>query len=453
MPKILVVDDETTIVDILKTYLKKGGFDVSVSHDGESALRRLQEELFDLLITDVRMPGMDGLSLLGKAKSIQSQLAVIVMTAYAEVDTAVEAMKNGAFDYITKPFKFDELMVTIERALSYEKVMAENQVLRKTLDTHYYFGTMVGESEAMLDIYRLIERVAKTNSTILIRGESGTGKELVAKAVHDCSPRAEGPFVTVNCTAMTETLLESELFGYMKGAFTGATANKKGLFEVADGGTIFLDEIGSIPSSMQMKLLRVLQEKELRRVGGTKNIPVNVRVLAATNEDLEGKIAAGSFREDLYYRLSVIPVVLPPLRERRKDIALLLNHFLARFKSENERSVSITEEAEKLLIAYDWPGNVRELENMINRLATLCDNECIGLDDLPPTVLASRPESADGSPPPDYTETKTVPLKTHIRNMEQNYIAKMIERCGGNKDLAAKKLGISIATLYRKYED
>ncbi|OGV48679.1 MAG: Fis family transcriptional regulator, partial [Lentisphaerae bacterium GWF2_52_8] len=386
MAEILVVDDELSILQVLKMVLTRDGHHVTAVADGAEALRLLKENVFDLMITDVRLPGVDGIELLHKSRSLQSHLAVIVMTAYAGVDNAVEAMKNGAFDYVTKPFKFEELLLTIERALSYEKALTENKVLKTTLKTKYHFDCIVGDSEPMFEIYKLIEKVAKTNSTVLLLGESGTGKELIAKAVHQVSTRSDAPFVKINCSAMPETLLESELFGYMKGSFTGAAANKKGLFETANTGTIFLDEIGSIPIPMQMKLLRVLQEKEIRRVGATEDISVDVRVIAATNENLAEKIEKGQFREDLYFRLSVIPIHIPPLRERKDDIPSMIAHFLLLFEKENRRSVSISSEVEQALTSYFWPGNVRELENLIKRLATLNESGTVELNDLPQDI-------------------------------------------------------------------
>ncbi|HCE45852.1 MAG TPA: hypothetical protein DET40_20090 [Lentisphaeria bacterium] len=392
MAKILIVDDELTIIEVLKKLLAKSGYSVSTCLNGNDALDKLKEEVFDLMITDVRLPGIDGITLLQRGRELQSHLAIIVMTAYSDVEPAVAAMKNGAFDYVIKPFNFDELMITIQRALSYEMALAENEVLKSTLTANYHFDLIVGDSEPMLRVYRLIEKVAKTTSTVLILGESGTGKELVAKSLHNSSPRHDGPFVVVNCAAMPETLLESELFGYVKGSFTGANTNKKGLFETASGGTIFLDEISAIPLSMQVKLLRVLQEKEIRRVGGTENIPIDIRVLAASNENLEEKIKRGEFRDDLYYRLSVIPIEIPPLRERIEDIPLLVAHFLEDYEKENKQSVVIAQESLKAFMSYRWPGNVRELENMLKRVATLCENNTIQLTDLPEAILGSMKE-------------------------------------------------------------
>ena len=390
MRKILIVDDELSIIEVLKRLLAKEGYVLVTSLDGNDARNKLKEEVFDLMITDVRLPGVDGLTLLKEARQLQSHLAVIMMTAYADVDNAVLAMKNGAFDYITKPFKFDEILLTVQRALSYEEALAENEMLRSRLTTKFHFNLIVGDSDPMVQVYRMIEKVAKTNSTVLITGESGTGKELVAKGIHNSSPRHSHPFITLNCAAMPDTLLESELFGYVKGAFTGATQNRKGLFETADKGTLLLDEISTMPVNMQSKLLRVLQEKEIRRVGGTSSIPVNTRIIAATNENLEKKIRGGKFREDLYYRLSVIPLEIPPLRNRREDIPLLVSHFLDLFKKENSRSVDISSQVVESLKEYSWPGNVRELENILKRLATLCENNIIRIEDLPPAIMKKK---------------------------------------------------------------
>jgi DNA-binding NtrC family response regulator len=455
MAEILVVDDELSIIEVLKALLAKGGHKVTTASTGDQALKLLKENLYDLMITDVRLPGIDGISLLPKAKELQSELAVIVMTAYAEVENAVSAMKNGAFDYITKPFKFDELMLTIERALSYETALAENKFLKTTLHTKYHFDCLVGDSEPMLKIYRLIEKVARTNTTALILGESGTGKELIARALHKSSPRNSSPLVKVNCAAMPETLLESELFGYVKGAFTGANTNKKGLFETAHGGTIFLDEIGSIPMPMQMTLLRVLQEKEIRHVGGTEDINVDVRVIAATNENLEEKVAKGEFREDLYFRLSVIPVKLPPLRERKKDIPMLAMHFLAEFEKENNTKIRISSEAMNMLSAYDWPGNIRELENNIKRMATLNDSGEIDITDLPPELKTNAGILTSGiftSARIQSSDNPSLPLKKHMKLIEKKYIKEVVDKHDGNKEKAAEALDISLATLYRKIE-
>jgi DNA-binding NtrC family response regulator len=449
MSRILIVDDELSIVDVLKSLLEREGHKITTASDGASALKKLKEDVFDLLITDIRLPEVDGITLLRQARELQSHLAVIVITAYAKVDNAVEAMKNGAFDYVTKPFKFDEILLTVQRALTYEQTLAENEVLKSSLDTHLHFNCLVGDSEPMRRVYKLIEKVARTESTVLITGPSGTGKELVAKALHSASARFEGPFVAINCAAMPETLLESELFGYKKGAFTGATTNKKGLFEAANTGTIFLDEIGSIPLNMQMTLLRVLQEKEIRRVGGTEDIRVDARVVAATNESLEDKIKEKTFREDLYYRLSVIPIELPPLARRSSDIPLLVAHFLRQFNENNSRSVELSSAAMKSLSEYEWPGNVRELENTIKSSATLCDEERIDWKDLPEKITGESPGAKTGKSVANAAK-KNSDLKTYMRNVEAAYTKSVVDDCEGNKELAAEKLGISIATLYRK---
>ena len=450
MAKILIVDDELSIIEVLKSLLSREGHSVTTSGNGKDALKKLKENVFDLLITDIRLPEIDGITLLREARELQSHLAVIVITAYAKVDNAVEAMKNGAFDYVIKPFKFDEILLTVQRALSYEQALAENEVLKSSLDTHFHFNCLVGDSEPMRRVYKLIEKVARTDSTVLITGDSGTGKELVAHALHSASPRFEKAFVTINCTAMPETLLESELFGHRKGAFTGATSNKKGLFEIADGGTIFLDEIGSIPLNMQMKLLRVLQEKEIRQVGGTEDISIDVRVIAATNENLEQKIKMQQFREDLFYRLSVIPIELPSLSERKEDIPQLVNHFIKQYNKDNMRQIEISSQAVRLLEQYGWPGNVRELENTIKRAATLCDDERIEADDLPHIAVDGAEDTAVSDALPSGSRPV---LKDYMKNVEAAYLQAVISECGGNKDEAAEKLGISLATLYRKINE
>jgi DNA-binding NtrC family response regulator len=451
MAKILIVDDELSIIEVLKSLLSHEGHSVVTSSDGKSALRNLKENVFDLLITDIRMPDIDGITLLQQARELQSHLAVIVITAYAKVDNAVEAMKNGAFDYVTKPFKFDEILLTVQRALTYEQTLAENEVLKSSLDTHFHFNCFVGDSEPMRKVYKLIEKVARTDSTVLITGESGTGKELVAKSLHSASSRFENPFITINCAAMPETLLESELFGYRKGAFTGANTNKKGLFEAANKGTIFLDEIGSIPLNMQMKLLRVLQEKEIRQVGGTEDIKIDVRVVAATNEDLAKKIKEQTFREDLFYRLSVIPIELPPLAERKEDIPQLVNYFIGQYNNDNARQIEISTQAIKLLIKHTWPGNVRELENTIKRAATLCDNSRIEVADLP--GLDCGDDDVSSEPDFENINDERLSLKNYMKNVEISYMNAVIEECNGDKELAAEKLGVSIATLYRKINE
>ena len=451
-PKILVVDDELSIVEVLRALLKREGYSVKTASDGEEALDALRKDKFDLMISDIRMRPMDGITLLQKAREIQAHLAVIMMTAYAAVETAVEAMKNGAFDYICKPFKIDELLLTVQRALSYEHALAENEALKESLRTKYHFDNLVGDSEAMLAVYEMIEKVARTESTVLILGESGTGKELVAKALHYASRRAEKPFVAVNCAALPETLLESELFGYVKGAFTGANKFKKGLFESADGGTLLLDEIGSIPLSMQLTLLRVLQEREIRPVGSTESIPVDVRIITATNERLEQKIREGTFREDLYYRCSVIPIELPPLRERLDDVKLLVNHFLKLFADREGKRVTMEPKALRALRGHAWPGNVRELENVVYRTCALCEANTITVADLPKQIQEAA-SVTDEKKEGEFSTFRGASLKSFLHSKERDYISYVLEQCGGSKEQAAKALGVSLATFYRKYGD
>ncbi len=448
--KILVVDDEISIVEVLKALLSREGYEVSTASDGEEALDQLREDKYDLMISDIRMQPMDGIALLREARKLQAHLGIIMITAYATVETAVDAMKNGAFDYVCKPFKIDELLLTVQRALSYEHALQENETLKESLRAKYHFENIVGDHESMRQVYALIEKVARTDSTILILGESGTGKELVARALHNHSRRSEKPFVAINCAALPETLLESELFGYVKGAFTGANKFKKGLFESAEGGTLLLDEIGSLPVDMQSKLLRVLEEREIRPVGGTKTIAVDVRIVAATNEPLEERIKTSEFREDLYYRLSVIPIDLPPLRQRLADIPLLVNHFRKELNDQEGRDITIDNLAIKALQLYHWPGNVRELENVVRRAGTLCDDNRITLMDLPPKIIELAKESNLEDTQEDVSKFRGVSLKSFLRSKEREYIQLVLDQCDGDKEAAAKALGISLATFYRK---
>ena len=448
--KVLVVDDEISIVEVLKALLGREGYDVATASDGNQALEELKATKFDLMISDIRMKPMDGITLLQEARKLQEHLAVIMITAYAAVETAVDAMKNGAFDYVCKPFKIDELLLTVQRALSYEHVLQENETLKENLRTRYHFENIVGDSNAMRKVYGMIEKVARTDSTILIRGESGTGKELVARALHNYSRRNEKPFVGINCAALPQNLLESELFGYVKGAFTGANKFKQGLFESAEGGTLLLDEIGSIPVEMQQKLLRVLEEREFRPVGSTNNVSVDVRIIAATNEDLETKIKSGEFREDLFYRLSVIPIELPPLRDRPEDIKLLLKHFLKEIKEQEKRDIGIETDALRALENYGWPGNVRELENVVSRAATLCDNHTITLNDMPENIKSTASVDNVARKREMAASQRGLSLKSFLRSKERDYIMLVLEQCNGDKENAAKSLGISLATFYRK---
>ena len=392
MAKVLLVDDELTMLQMVTDLLRKEGHEVFPFTTSQAAIPALGANLPDLVITDLYFDKTrpHGLEILRKARELVPPAVVIVITGFGSIETAVEAMKYGAFDYLEKPFKVDQFRLCVQRALSYNAAINETAFLRKQLKKKYQFSQIVGSAPKMQQVFKLIERVADTDSTILVLGESGTGKELVARALHFNSRRQFAPFVPINCTALPENLLESELFGHRRGAFTGAINDKKGLFQEADGGTIFLDEVGSMPPVLQTRLLRVLQEREIRRVGDNTPIYVNVRVVAAANEPLEKKIKEGSFREDLYYRLNVIPIQLPPLRERRDDIPLLVAHFLkGKTNSQTHRPFQLTRQAMDILCAHDWPGNVRELENAIERAATLCDGDIIHAADLPPSMVAT----------------------------------------------------------------
>src|SRR5580693_5697165 len=390
MAKVLLIDDEVTMVQMVTELLRREGHEVLPFSAFKDAVEALDSQVPELVITDLYLDKTrtHGLEILQKARALNPPATVIVITAYATIETAVDAMKKGAFDYLEKPFKVDDLRLCIQRALSYNDAVSENIYLRKQLRKKYQFSQIIGTAPIMQAVFKMIERVADTDSTILIRGESGTGKELVARALHFNSRRQFAPFIPVNCSALPENLLESELFGHRKGSFTGAVNDKKGLFQEADGGTIFLDEIGSMSAMLQSRLLRVLQEREVRRVGENTPTYINVRVLAATNEPLEKKIKDGSFREDLYYRLNVIPITLPSLRERCEDVPLLVAHFLRnKINPRSGAAVQITRQAMTALSAHDWPGNVRELENAIERAATLCEENIIQVSDLPPSLV------------------------------------------------------------------
>jgi DNA-binding NtrC family response regulator len=450
MARILIVDDEPSILNVLSTLLKAQGHDCVPARGGEQAKDILRQEQFDLMISDIRMTPLDGLELLKLAKRMRPDMVVIMLTAYGSVETAVVAMKEGAFDYVTKPFKVDELLITVQRAIEFRAIVTENAQLRAELDSRYRFENIVAESAPMRKICDMIQRVAPTDSTILVLGESGTGKELVAKAIHSYSARSKERFVPINCAALPEPLLESELFGHVKGAFTGAVANKDGLFEVADGGTIFLDEMGSMPLSIQAKLLRVLQDHEIRKVGGTDSVAVNVRVVAATNDKLETLIEKGKFREDLYYRLSVIPIEIPPLRDRREDIMPLAQFMIRKEVGQNRTPPTIAPDVQVALERYPWPGNVRELENAIRHALTFVADGVISMDVLPAKITrqASRDTLVELAGEKDPENLRS--LKSYVRNREMEYISHVLKQVGDDKEKAAKILKVSLATLYRK---
>lgn len=450
MARVLLVDDEPSILSVLCTLLKAEGYEVVSALGGEKAKGILLSEEFDLLVSDIRMTPVNGMDLLNIAHSQKPQMAVIMLTAYGSVETAIEALKLGAFDYVTKPFKVDELLITVQRALEYNKALTENADLKAQLGTKYQLENIVAESPAMKHVCEMIKRVAPTDTTVLIFGESGTGKELVAKAIHAYSRRKDKNFLAVNCAALPEALLESEMFGHVKGAFTGATANKEGLFEAANGGTMFLDEISSMPSSIQSKLLRVLQEKELRRVGSNENISIDTRVLAATNTSLESLIKEGKFREDLYYRLSVIPIEIKPLRERIEDILPLAYHILRKETPDGKPVPSFDADVSSILESYPWPGNVRELENAIRHAMTFARDNKITKDVLPPKIAATPVTATKASSLDQINASKGRSLKAFLRAKEKDYLEQVLSHTAGDKEKAAKALKISLATLYRK---
>jgi len=486
MAKVLLVDDDLTMVQMVSELLRREGHQVFPFSSGNAAINALNEHSPELVITDLYLDKTRafGLEILRKARELNPPAVVIVITGFGSIETAVDAMKHGAFDYLEKPFKVDALKICVQRSLSYNAAVAETAYLRKQLQKTYQINQIIGKAPRMQEVFKMIERVAETDSTILLLGESGTGKELVARALHFNSGRRSAPFVPINCSALPENLLESELFGHKRGSFTGAINDKRGLFQEADGGTIFLDEVGTMPAMLQSRLLRVLQEREVRRVGDNTPIFVNVRVLAATNETLEKRIKEGTFREDLYYRLNVIPIQLPSLRDRLEDIELLVAHFLKiKINRRSNKPCQVTKKAMDFLRAHDWPGNVRELENAIERAATLCEGDTIQASDLPPNLLAavkaknpaldpaqdssaavalpSVPETAfyplhpnsqnnSAQPAAESSGAPLVTLKTFLREQEQTYLNRVLEQCGGDKERAAIELGVSLATLYRK---
>ncbi|MGH8099757.1 MAG: sigma-54-dependent transcriptional regulator [Chthoniobacterales bacterium] len=451
MAKVIIIDDEPAMVEVIVTLCREKGHEVFPFNTATKAIEQLDVIQPQIVITDIKMETMSGFDVLRHVREHHRQTSVILITAYASVDTAVEAMKMGAYGYVPKPFKIDELQLTIQRALDFQAAVRENTYLRKELKNRYRFENIIGTSQKMQQVYSLVNKVADTDSTVLIVGESGTGKELVARGLHFNSNRQHHPFVAINCSALPENLLESELFGHKKGSFTGAVADKRGLFEEANLGTIFLDEVNSMAPQLQTKLLRVLQEREVRRVGDNKSSPVNVRVVGATNEALVPKLKDGTFREDLYYRLAVIPVEIPPLRERLEDVPLLVNHFLQKqASSAGAEPIKIDPEAVDILGHYSYPGNVRELENAIERACALCEDHLILPSDLPPHIVS---EAKGGKA---HEELEKMPLgeklDDYIQQQERRYIEATLAHCRGSREKAAGMLGISMATLYRKIE-
>ncbi len=442
--KILVIDDEDSMCNFMEIMLAKEGYQVDTVTSGKDGVDLLKEKNYDLVIADLNMPQMSGIDVLKEIRSFKQEQDLIVMTAYASVNTAIEAMKRGAVDYITKPFKVDEIKLVIEKSISHKRLIIENDTLKKQLRGDNTFDNFIGTSEAVTKLKKLAMRIASSGSTVLILGESGTGKDLIAKAIHHHSPRRAGPFVTINCAALPETLLESELFGHKRGAFTGAIRDKDGLFKVADGGTFFLDEIGNTSTAIQVKLLRVLEDKIITPVGETTPIEVDVRLIAATNSDIEEEVKMGRFRADLFYRLNVIPIHIPPLRERQEDIELLCKHFITKYCSKmNIPTKHISDTAMSLLVKYHWPGNVRELENTIERAVLLNRADTLEAPDFPEKLRQpQRVAVVNEAEPPNPT----------LESMEKAYIHYVMSQTDGKKAEAARLLGIDTSTLYRKIQ-
>jgi DNA-binding NtrC family response regulator len=443
---LLVVDDDAAMRQMLASLFKDRGYEVDEAASAKEALERARDAELDAVLSDIRMPGKTGIEMVGELRGLRPGTPVILMTAFGSIDSAVEAMRAGAFDYITKPFEPDAVLLTVERALEHRELEEENRRLRRAVDRTSAFGDLIGASPVMREIFALIRRIAHTRSSVLITGESGTGKEVVARTIHYHGSRAERPFIPINCTAIPEGLLESELFGHVRGAFTGAHTSKRGLFEKANSGSLFLDEIGDMGLGLQSKLLRVLQDREIRPVGGTQSVKVDVRIITATNKELETEIETGRFREDLYYRLNVIPIHIPPLRERREDIPALVDAFVRRHAEGQPRAVS--QEALAVLQVRPWKGNARELENVIERALALCDAPTLGVEDLP---LDDRGPSPDEDPATALLES-AAGRRLPLRELEDRYIEQILRTTRGNKVQAARILGIDRKTLYRRAE-
>jgi DNA-binding NtrC family response regulator len=443
--RILVVDDEDIIRESLSFILKKEGYTVEEASDGKAAYEKIIEESFDVVITDLEMPKMGGIDLLENISKASSRTSVLIITAYGSLDTAIEALRHGATDYILKPVEFEEIILKLRRIFTSRKLLIENQALRKEAQRRYDFSKLIGQSPAIQKIYDIIQTVSETDSAVLITGNSGTGKELVARALHYNSRRKDKPFIAVNCGAISESLIESELFGHKKGSFTGAVSDKEGFFKAADDGTLFLDEISEMPMQLQVKLLRVLQQKEFTAVGTSYSTPINVRYLASTNKNLLDEIKAGKFREDLYYRLNVIEIRLPSLKERKEDIPFLVDHFINKYREEMNKGIKGAEpEVIRALVNHEWHGEVRELENIIERAVIFCKNEFISLRDLPEFFK-----------PDTYLELPDVPgsLDDVLKKLEKEYILKILQKNNFDKESACKTLNIGLSTLYRKAKE
>ncbi len=443
--KILVVDDEEIMRDVLSTLLAAENYSVDFAQNGAQALEKVREGEYSVVLLDLMMPDMDGLQVLEEFRKLESNPVTVILTAFASIEKAVKATKLGAFDFITKPFKNDEILLAVKNAAEHRRLLEENLRLKKSLRERYHFKNIIGKSAPMQQVFDLIAQVAPRRSTILIQGESGTGKELVAKAIHAASGRADAPFIAINCGNIPPELLESEIFGHVKGAYTGATSTKKGLFEIADGGTLFLDEVATISMEIQAKLLRVIQEREFRRLGGLDNIKVDVRIIAATNRDLQAAVEQGVFRDDLYYRLNVIVIKLPPLRERTEDTPLLVDHFIKKYCEENDRDLCVLDPAAlKILMDYDWPGNVRELENVIERAVVLAQGNVVTSNLFPKNITQALPDSSLRFP------LDGLPLKERVTNFERSLILAALENTDWNQKKAAQLLSVNATTLSEK---
>ena len=439
---ILIVDDEESHRLMLRAHLEQEGFSTVEAIDGEEAIAKVAERNIDLILMDIRMPRLDGMEALLRIKQANPATPVIMMTAYGSIDSAVKALQAGAADYLTKPLDSNELLVKVHKALRYHQLEEENVLYREQLGIRFDFSRIIGKSAKMRELFDMLATVAPTEATVLLLGESGTGKEIIANAIHQNSPRKEHPYVKVNCAALPETLLESELFGHEKGAFTGAIEKKKGRFERADGGTIFLDEIGEMSLTTQTKILRVLQEREFEQVGGTKTIKVDVRIIAATNKNLEEEVKKGKFREDLYYRINVVPITIPPLRERAEDVPLLAEHFLRLYGEKNKRMLKgFADGVLDALIRYEWPGNVRELENIVERTVIMSRGDTITFADLPPAIAGAQGPAMQ------------TPPAISLKDMERETITKALQQTGGNRTKAAVLLGITRKTLQNKIKE
>jgi two-component system response regulator PilR (NtrC family) len=443
--RILVVDDEEIIRDNLSYILEAEGFQVDKAENGLVAYNKIKEKHYDLIITDIEMPSMKGTELLEKVKSLDPQTAVIIITAYGSLDTAISALRNGASDYILKPIEFDELIIKAKRLFEIKDIIIENKILREEIHRQYDFENIVGKSAAIKQVFEMIKAVADTDSTVLISGKSGTGKELVAKAIHYNSKRRNKRFVAVNCGAISENLIESELFGHRKGAFTGAISDKEGFIKAAEGGTLFLDEISEMPPQLQVKLLRAIQEKEYTPVGTTLSLPANVRFIATTNRNLEEEVKAGRFREDLYYRINVVEIHLPSLKEREEDIPLLANHFLDHYRKKLNKNIKgIDNEAMRALMNHEWKGEVRELENVIERAVIFSKNEFITVEDLPQSIVPSKSI---------FNFSYSGSLEDSVKRFERDYIMRALQANEYNKEKTAEELKVGLSTLYRKLKE